>query len=228
VFFFLLCGVVFVKQLFNMARLLIALALISAAAAQVCTPVQWEGYEFNYDIEQHFRGGFNISYDGTNQRVRVYAREAVGDRHADFETIAIFSTKVLYEIDHIRNVCHKTALNAPFEPDCLPKNHTLEAQATLGITLNTNVYGFIINAGQDIVHGQIVLAAASNAPVEEVTFDRRFGVDHSQFWDITTGIKNPNVFTPPAICNNAAVTPVATSILAQKLRARAVEGVIRV
>eukprot|EP01116_Phalansterium_solitarium_P009153 TRINITY_DN23186_c0_g1_i1.p1 TRINITY_DN23186_c0_g1~~TRINITY_DN23186_c0_g1_i1.p1 ORF type:complete len:230 (+),score=85.01 TRINITY_DN23186_c0_g1_i1:63-692(+) len=208
-----------------MARLIVALALVAAVAAQqVCLPVQWEGYEFNYDIEKQFRGGFNISYDSTNQRVRVYAKEAVGDRQGAFETIALFASKTLYEIDHTKNVCHKTALNQPFQPECLPANHTLETAATIGISLNVNVYGFIIQNGADVAHGQLVLTASGNAPVEEVTFDRRAGVDHSSFWDVTTGIKNPAVFTPPSICANAG--PRVISTVANKARAR-ISGIIR-
>jgi len=188
-------------------RIAVALALIAAAIAQqrVCVPPVWEGLEINYDIQQDFRGFFNISYDSTNQRVRVFAAEEAGNRRGRFETIALFQSKTLYEIDHVANRCRKVPLNQPFEPDCLPSNATFATSATLGITLPVDVYRVQFGNGQDVVRGEVVVAHAGNVPVSSLTFSPRAGLDHSNFFDITLGIKNPIVFTPPSICNSATI-----------------------
>jgi len=187
-------------------RIVVALALLAFAGAQICTPVQWEGYEFNYDVEREFRAFFNISYDATNQRVRVNTFANVDGRQARIETIAVFSAKTLYEIDHTANRCRKVALPEPFEPDCLPSNTTVELRATLGITLPVTLYRVTFGQGEDRTTGTATLTSSGNVPVAVLTYNRRNGLDHSEFFDITAGIKNPVVFTPPAICNAAAIT----------------------
>jgi len=185
-------------------RAVVALALLAYAAGQaICTPPAWEGYEFNYDIQRNFRALFNISYDATNERVRVYAFANVDGRENRIETIAVFSSKTLYEIDHVANRCRKLTINTPFEPDCLPTNHTLELKGTIGITLPVSIYRVVAGAGPEEVVGTVTLTTTGNVPVSALTFSRRDGLDHSEYIDITGGIKNPAVFTPPAICNAA-------------------------
>jgi len=194
----------------------ILLALVAAAVGQkFCAPVQWEGFEFNYDVERLFRGGFNISYDATNTRVRVYAREAQGNRQGTFETIALYATKTVYEIDHTTNQCVKRPLTEAFQPDCLPSNATLSHTATIGITLNANI--FTIGNYRSGFDADVVTTVANNAPVETVVYDTQIGLDHSSYWDVTTGIKNPAVFTPPSNCGTGAPL---TSRIAQAARLR--------
>jgi len=191
--------------------------------------VQWEGVEINYDIERDFRADFNISYDATNTRVRVYAFEAVGNRAAKIETIALFASKTFYEIDHNANTCHKGVLNTPFEPDCLPQNSTREVGATIGITLPVYIYRIAFSEGNNFVRGQAVLTQTNNVPVGVVTFSQRDGIDHSDYFDITAGIKNPAIFTPPSICNQASsiASAPSTSPLAQAVRARIAKASLR-
>jgi len=196
------------------------LALIAIAAAQICTPPQWEGLEVNYDIQREFRGLFNISYDATNQRVRIYAETVIENTPSRVETIALFASKTIYEIDHVANRCRKIAINAPFERDCLPTNTTAEFKATLGITLPVTVYRISFGEGTNVVRGQAVLTSAANVPVQYLTYSARDGLDHSEFFDVTTGIRNPAVFTPPAICNAAA----SIDVVSNKLELR---GVLR-
>jgi len=185
-------------------RIIVALAVLAFASAQVCTPVQWEGYEFNYDVQRDFRALFNISYDATNQRTRVYATAVIDGRENRIETIAVFSAKTLYEIDHTVNRCRKITLNAPWEPDCLPTNSTLEFKATVGVTLPVSAYRVSAGQGPNAVRGIATVTQAGNVPVQYTTFSQANGLDHSEFFDITPGIKNAAVFTPPAICNAAS------------------------
>jgi len=186
-----------------MSQLLLGVfaALVAFALAQQhCTPPQWEGVEINYDLSTNFRAHFNFSYDQVKPRVRIYAVEEVNGARHRLETIILFAHQQIYHINHDTGVCFYQTFNPPFQPDCLTGNVTWQAAAIDGGSLPVTIYETVNRQFQDTIVSNVALTNPDNVPVQRDSYDQRSRLDHSLYWDVTLGIKNDNVFNPPANC----------------------------
>jgi len=173
-----------------------------APQATCCSPDQWEAYSFSFDPRHHFRAGLNISYDYTGKRFRILIEEhRNGNRSRVLESIALYDKKTLYVIDHTNNgACRKEPLTGDMEQDCVPSDGKKEASITIGGSLKADVWVFNRTEHEHDLHFVQVRTTAECYPIDSFASSERIGVDTTFTWDITKGIKNPAVFTPPSNC----------------------------
>jgi len=192
-----------------MKSLIVLVALVAVVLAQrCCMPDQFEGFRFDFDEKHHFRAGTNVSFDFTNSRARVVFHDRIGDSRVQArETLALFASNTLYEIDWIRRNCTKYTLTEKMEKDCVPHHARLEATHTIGGLIPCHTWGYdVVNQDGVIIHVLTTRVASSCFGVYGAQFNDRIGVDVDFVWDETPGIKNGNVFNPPKICTDQLAT----------------------
>jgi hypothetical protein len=204
-----------VALLLAVLSVLIVVSFVRCVPTPCCTADQWEGYEFAWDERHHFRAGINISYDYTNKRLRTLLTETQhGNRERVLESIALFAQKKIYVINHRNNVCHVGTLNDEMHQNCIPSHASFQGSIVLGGALAANLWAWeaYINGTRNLFYE--VRTAASCIPIEGIIFVRRNRADVNSWWDITKGIKNPAIFTPPSNCNTASdpIVSIAKSV----------------
>jgi len=111
--------------------------------------------------------------------------------------IALFNQMKMYEIkDH--KECVWSVLNATMEQECIPPNAKFLVNATIGGSLWIEVWKFNRH-GVDL---NMIVNPINCIPVSDsfVRDKDKNIIDVGNFWDITMGISNPSVFTPPTGC----------------------------
>jgi len=197
-----------------MIKAILAITLLSVVStfaqtpSACCSPDQWQAYDFDWDPERDFRAGLNISYDATNQQIAVGLSEAHGpERSRTYDIISIWSTKKSYIYDYHKKECFTTEITEEFPKQCVPTNAKFLNSATIGITLNVNVFGF----QQNDTYIFSTVTADTCVPVTTTTIRSDNGrgepdVSTQNIWDVTPGIANTSVFDIPSSC--AQATPI--------------------
>ena len=188
---------------------LVAAIFAIAAAQQHCvSPPQWEGFARYVDPERADFGVVDISYDASDQRIRLIERIAIVNTTRPvvdyFEQILLFKEKVLYRINLKTQECEKVPLTQPFQPIEVPADAHFRGEEWVGVE-NLTGAGFLTelwvgSTPRGRFAGQ--WSAALCIPILEsyITFGPRPTYTHSSFYNITLGIKDMNVFKPPSYC----------------------------
>ncbi|KAL5019135.1 hypothetical protein ScPMuIL_004857 [Solemya velum] len=200
-----------------MISIVVPLILASFAATQpapkCCTVDQWEGFESEVAgvVPQGQQAvvidaGMAVHYDGTNQKIAAEGPVTTGGQTVNVNLIQDYSKKLQYVIINSNN-CTKSPLGN-FKKACVPGDATLMGNYYFG----GKAQNLPITAYQMIVQNlqvQVGVTSIGCYPVEEIIVGQTGGVDVSEvfnFVNITDGVKDPSVFTPPAICDTAPFT----------------------
>jgi hypothetical protein len=122
-----------------------------------------------------------------------------------FEAIALHKEKKLYFIDanakgdHIYQ-CWTERLEEPFHTDCVPSNAKHDKEITIGGTLHADLWTYHIAFRNVTMAGYEIRAKDNCFLIEGVNRVHKWGAWFHSVWDMTSGIKNPAIFTPPAQC----------------------------
>jgi len=173
--------------------------LASAQQNACCAPEQWEGEASGIDRERSLRFFEYLSYDFTNQMLRVDFYADVKQKYYQGTLIERYDMGKSYLIDENGN-CKSEALSGYLKEVCVPNGYQNSVQFTLGGELACTAYIYedfqnisdftVATDGCIPINGQFLQRSPHNATWEgEVTY-----------WDITTGIRNPNVFNVPSKC----------------------------
>ncbi|XP_071943301.1 mammalian ependymin-related protein 1-like [Antedon mediterranea] len=181
-------------------------------APKPCTsPPKWEGRASEYDHKQGINNRFLISFDGESKMKRfIEERKSFMPGKRFFEYIQDYTKNIQYKINKSYNQCTVDKLNTPWQNHTIPVNATLEDQYTMGDVSEQ----FHVQEWSDRIPGHkkeawIGAFTVKNCwPVFEVfTYndpEDEYSVSTStRFFDLTVGIKDMSVFTPPDICNKA-------------------------
>eukprot|EP01111_Echinosteliopsis_oligospora_P004513 TRINITY_DN173_c0_g1_i1.p1 TRINITY_DN173_c0_g1~~TRINITY_DN173_c0_g1_i1.p1 ORF type:complete len:222 (-),score=38.62 TRINITY_DN173_c0_g1_i1:67-732(-) len=200
-------------------------ATIAQTPSPCCTPDQWEAYDFAWDPERDFRAGLNISYDATNQQIAVGLSESHGpERQRTYDIISLWSKKLTYIVDYHSKQCYTTELTEPFVKQCIPDDAKFVNAATIGGTLNVDIFAFQDN--QTFVFSTVTSGTCIPVSTTTIRADNGRGepdVATQNIWDVTAGIKNTSVFVPPANC--AQATPLGVELSLGSLLSGSVSGV---
>lgn len=192
--------------------ILVAGVTTSNAATRCCTPPQWESI-----ISQiggvHPQGSAkssvftNIvlySYDAKNKRIAMRITTNTTGTVYHSKVIQDYQAKRLYTI--VGPKCTYTKLPLAFQKSCIPANATYMGRFYLGngkskmsidswqaLFQQLTVFFTVSTDGQCVPITEVVYGAATNVE-EMITMG---------FINLTTGIKDPNVFKPPSGCSPA-------------------------
>merc|ERR1712126_339245 len=182
----------------------VGLSLVAGQQPRPCdTPPQWEGRLMRRDFSKNFTEYAKITYDETNRRVREIAEMDIGSDREVFDRLYLHNENKEYRLDLKTRKCNVTTLTRPFIPFGLPRDATYDGEANVGPVNIPGEHATVINfhghtedGGQ--YYGEVTFPDC--VPVSTGYYSNRTGAVHSSFYDITAGIPDPNVFTPPSEC----------------------------
>ncbi|XP_063425524.1 mammalian ependymin-related protein 1-like [Mytilus trossulus] len=193
-------------------KLFVVLCCFVLAQAQIpkpCeSPKQWEGNILRVDRGTAVKPAnerLKVSYDETNQRVREITEYSFTPKPGQetYEVIYLHQTKKEYRINLVTRKCNVTTLTRPFMPDGVPSNATFEGFATVGAAgisgQSLNVQNWKLTSGTETFYG--VVTSPDCVPVQHTHYMPPSTFVVSSFFDITAGIRDASVFTPPTECN---------------------------
>jgi hypothetical protein len=82
--------------------------------------------------------------------------------------------------------------------------HTKSYLNCLYVFLAADVWGWEMHVNDSFNQVYQVRSSGTCTLIDSVVFGRRMGTDFNFWWDITRGIKNPAVFTPPPNCKGVS------------------------
>nr|XP_033786130.1 mammalian ependymin-related protein 1 [Geotrypetes seraphini] len=169
-------------------------------------PAQWEGRTVQYDHSTGRNTRAAVSYDASQQRVRVLEeKKGLVPCKRFFEYIYLYQEEVMFQIEQVTKLCSKLTLNEPWDPYDIPDNSTYEDQYYIGGPEDQ----IFVQEWSDRKPARKyetwvgVYTLKDCYPVQE-TYTRNYSVTTStRFFDIKLGISDPSIFTPPASCQVA-------------------------
>ncbi|KAL5019102.1 hypothetical protein ScPMuIL_004824 [Solemya velum] len=188
---------------------LVTLVSLASAQPKCCTVDQWEALEsVTIAIEepgsppQITNVGLTLHYDGTNERIAAEETVTAGGQISDVTVIQDYAQKTQYTITDIG--CTKKKI-ASFKKACVPSDATLMGNYYFGsgnTTLNITAYQATI----DKAHVTLAVTTTGCYPIEEVKINSPSsvgGTENVNYVNVTDGIRDPSVFTPPSSCDSA-------------------------
>jgi len=188
----------------------LVLCLVGIAVAQrpqpCATPPEWESRVFDVNEERAFELIGRFSYDSTYHRERFLDDAVEGGQEEIFDTIALFDlqTEFLYNV-RARN-CSRRQLTRPWRDFGIRPTDQSFGEAYVGtssfpgagvlVTIWTGNFTTPTNVTVDYVSSWTYNGCL---PVSRTSFSR-LGVSHLSFYDVTVGIRDPNVFIPRPEC----------------------------
>ncbi|XP_059811396.1 mammalian ependymin-related protein 1-like [Hypanus sabinus] len=186
------------------------LALASALdSPQRCTsPDQIEGMVSVF-LPLQFTGDYGMfSYDAINKRFYSHFFLSKGEQTWQQVDILLFEKSVMYLYFPQNKTCLKAPLHAPFQKFGVPKNATLLGPSSIG-TLQVPGAGLLCNTWNGIEYGVYYITSFTDYdcfPIYRVNVFGKFWYSET-YMNITAGIRDPTVFTPPPECDDPVYEP---------------------
>jgi len=160
-------------------------------------------YQFDYQLNDFIRARF--SQDASMERISIFEEFRDSEKRDVFHNIRLFREKMEYHINLKDNSCKSKAIpdDEHFRRIGVPESATFIAEAEIGSNAERNA-GVLIHLWVDQFTdgsnwmGQF--AAHDCFPIHERVNTTQYGVIQTDFFDITLGISDPNVFIPPSGC----------------------------
>ncbi|OWF42644.1 uncharacterized protein LOC110460760 [Mizuhopecten yessoensis] len=188
----------------NAVSSLLAFCLVVVLCESCCVPDQWEAIEgIVTGIDERGRGNLEtgsiaFAYDALSERIAAGYRVYYDDKERSGKVIMDFGREKQYIIS--RGVCVIAELKKPFQKSCIPGD--------------AKPYTYTLGVGDDIltvksyqVKYEEIMASISVTndcvPVSEILTGQIKGVSFVEtigYTNVTVGIANEGVFTPPPIC----------------------------
>ncbi|XP_046554055.1 mammalian ependymin-related protein 1-like [Haliotis rubra] len=203
-----------------MLRGILVLTFVSCCWAGCCMPKQWEGLQnvIGQSVTSGKAAAFLvtnvISYDGTNSRVALIMNSTAGSVQTVIRVIHNYNKGIQYNIDLLTNKCTKSKIVGSIIPACVPDNAVKGQSVYFGGGKN-RLPGdtYFWNQKAPSVNVDIGLTVSPDGtecyPVGEVatgTANTARVFETVGFLNITKGINDPSVFTPPPSCNQVPIT----------------------
>jgi hypothetical protein len=155
------------------------------------------------DPSKKFERRGNLSYDATNQRIRMIDEVEVGSQRSFYDDILLYNEKIHYRVNLRTKVCNKTTIASPFRPIEVPSFANFTDSVYLGLS------GFV-GAGvlENIYQGNPPFGGRYSGswtdygciPITDTYVSANTGVVLWSFYDVHPGIRNSSVFIPPSEC----------------------------
>lgn len=144
-----------------------------------------------------------FSYDAVQKRIySLFVKITRGVPAEPVITYFLFKQKVMYYFHPKIRTCVKYPLRVPFQPIAVPKNATFISQMLIGSSASSdegllvNIWGLKSNVSYD----SLTFTAHGCFPVSKLSDHKEAGWSIETFMNMTLGIRNPNIFQPPAEC----------------------------
>lgn len=181
----------------------IVVSLATKVAANCCVPSQFQASIDTLESLSSVRDKrfirLTVSYDAKFKKTAVHAiaetEEDQYDQINDFEAQKTYSWS--------RGICHVQPLG-PFTPACIPADAKLVRKSFLGVSPNTwNLKTYLLQSSSDLQYFGTI--GDNCIPVELLKTSTKIPQPDGQymwmFYNVTMGIKDRSVFTPPKFCS---------------------------
>ncbi|XP_043538537.1 mammalian ependymin-related protein 1-like [Chiloscyllium plagiosum] len=166
-------------------------------------PKLLEGQMVTFDPSKHFEMWSKFAFDGIQKRICTKS-VLMMDKGVKISVynFLLYKENIMFQFYPQNNTCVKTPLRVPFLPIAIPRNATFVSQIYIGGSsapregILANVWSGEINT----VHYMATFTEVGCLPVSEVIYTKETGWVTEMFYDLTTGISDPNVFIPPPKC----------------------------
>ncbi|XP_076099850.1 mammalian ependymin-related protein 1-like [Mytilus galloprovincialis] len=168
------------------------------------SPKQWEGRRVAYDRSKMFEERSKVSYDETNERVRIIEEVEIGQDRDYYDVLYLHNIGKEYRLNFKTRQCNVTELTRPFRPFGVPPGAEFEGSATLGVSGLPGEFITIENFAGDLMREKAryfgFVTSPDCYPVQTNFMSTDTGLVTMSFYDINVGITDPNVFIPPPEC----------------------------
>jgi hypothetical protein len=180
----------------------------------LCTPPQWEGFSTSWYPELKTLAMANTSYDFDNKKLAIDVKKWVwSDDDSEcssksYSMIFRFDKKKAYffhDREDGKN-CTVKDLDLDFEEWCVPKDARSMGPFTVGGKLEINGYHFNFSSHDGSTTWMYFESTKDGIPVT-AEYGNAHAAGVSEFYDITGGIDDPEVFNPPDFCDNVQPSP---------------------
>ncbi|MCI3311122.1 hypothetical protein MP969_26075, partial [Escherichia coli] len=180
------------------------LVLVTAQDPRPCfSPTQWEGRFFREDWSKNFTQIAGISYDELNRRVREIEEIDFASERDFYDVLYLHNLNVEYRLNLRDRKCNVTTLSRPFIPFGVPPFAHYDGQGNVGpVNIANEHVTVILFSGEDPQKNPFFGAVSSPdcVPISSGFFSNATGFIHTTFFDISIGIADPSVFSPPPEC----------------------------
>ncbi|XP_046578933.1 mammalian ependymin-related protein 1-like [Haliotis rubra] len=151
-----------------------------------------------------------IAYDQNNTRLALSTSGTTGGVYHKVDFIYNYTERILYTIEG--GNCIKTPLTQPFERLCTPKDAVMTWGKTWlgGAGPNDELWilgftGQLNNISYHMSFSQFPIIPVFETLIGDINGDPMY--QNSNFMNVTVGIQDPAVFTPPPLCKAVDVKP---------------------
>jgi len=175
------------------------------AKASTCLPEQWEALISNEIPERQLTTLTNISYDFSSRK--IWAEVALMWEGREFNAtedvhkiLFDFNEHKMWIVDGDDN-CRCAPMDHEMHEPCLPEDTESFGAHTVGGNLRVEVFHWDKECKEAKWNVSVVavLAQKTNIPVSISAHNNEFHSE-AQFFDVTPGIADPSIFTPPQEC----------------------------
>jgi len=188
-----------------------ALCLIGLTVAQqprpCITPSQWEARVHGYNNQQDMVVNGKISYDSVYHRVRIIEDIRFGNNDTLYDILELFQAKLLFVVDGNTGICSRYPITEMWrdfgiQPDARSLGEAyIGTSAIPGAGLLITIWdGNYTRTTNEVVHYLGTWTYEGCLPISHTESISQKGTGQTSFYDVTTGISDPNVFIPPRQC----------------------------
>ncbi|XP_060072819.1 uncharacterized protein LOC132552649 [Ylistrum balloti] len=174
------------------------------------SPPQWEGREVRMDYSQKYEERRRLFYDQTNLRTRTIAEVEINSTREFYDVISLFKERKMYSLNMRTKTCNVTNIepDRAFHYRGVHPDARFEGILSLGAAgfpgENIQVEVFSANETNDFYTG--IVTSPGCIPVNNIHISQKYGYEHSDYFDITVGITDPQAFVPPTnFCDRSHV-----------------------
>ncbi|KAK7482228.1 hypothetical protein BaRGS_00026577 [Batillaria attramentaria] len=144
-----------------------------------------------------------VAYDAENRRVREFEYEKLGSQVVVYDKLKLYNMNTEYTVNLKTRKCNVTTPRHGFRPYGVPPEARYAGQGTIGavgvpneeVTISVYVGEF---EGRDPF--MVTVTEPDCFPVEFSVYSKTSGFEHREFFDVVSGITDPDAFIPPKEC----------------------------
>merc|ERR1712179_567473 len=184
--------------------LAVLVGVVVSQGPRPCTsPPQWMGREDRVDFEQGFFDSRVIMYDETNKRVRTLDFVDINSTRSFYDILELYNENKRFSINLRSRECNISSIDRPFRYRGVPPDARFEQTIALGAPALFGEYlqAGIFAANETDEFYVSTVTFPSCVPVRNIHITQKYGFEHSDYFDITAGISDPQAFIAPPECN---------------------------
>ncbi|XP_021339371.1 mammalian ependymin-related protein 1-like [Mizuhopecten yessoensis] len=179
-------------------------AVLGQIPSPCSSPPQWEGREIRIDYSQKYEERRHLFYDETNKRTRTIAEVELNSTREFYDVIELFNERKMYSLNRRTQTCNVTAI----EPDRQFHYRGVHPDAKFETIMSLGAPGFpgeniqvqVFSANETNEYYTGLVTSPGCIPVTNFHISKKYGFEHSDYFDITVGITDPTAFVPPTNC----------------------------